>query len=169
MQVLPSPTSTPPLITCPARSRILQVYRRDQPQMSRGRFREFFQCDFDIAGSYPAMVPDAEVLKVRTRWPHPLPPWLRSQATLSATQHVVGCGLARGVHTAAQGRWQHASDRPAMMLYAQPTSALAAARQQRPRACLPGCAWISGSVSDACSGLNKVIKTKSAGAGGDLG
>lgn len=23
-----------------------QVYRRDQPQMSRGRFREFFQCDF---------------------------------------------------------------------------------------------------------------------------
>lgn len=26
--------------------------------------REFFQCDFDIAGSYPAMVPDAEVLKV---------------------------------------------------------------------------------------------------------
>lgn len=23
-----------------------QVYRRDQPQMARGRFREFFQCDF---------------------------------------------------------------------------------------------------------------------------
>lgn len=41
-----------------------QVYRRDQPQMARGRFREFFQCDFDIAGSYPTMVPDAEVLKV---------------------------------------------------------------------------------------------------------
>jgi histidyl-tRNA synthetase len=32
--------------------------------MARGRFREFFQCDFDIAGSYPTMVPDAEVLKV---------------------------------------------------------------------------------------------------------
>ena len=40
------------------------MYRRDQPQMARGRFREFFQCDFDIAGSYPTMVPDAEVLKV---------------------------------------------------------------------------------------------------------
>lgn len=26
--------------------------------------REFFQCDFDIAGTYAAMVPDAEVLKV---------------------------------------------------------------------------------------------------------
>ena len=43
------------------------MYRRDQPQMSRGRFREFFQCDFDIAGSYPTMVPDAEVLKVGER------------------------------------------------------------------------------------------------------
>ena len=35
-------------------------------QAARGRFREFFQCDFDIAGAYPSMVPDAEVLKVRT-------------------------------------------------------------------------------------------------------
>lgn len=26
--------------------------------------REFFQCDFDIAGTYATMVPDAEVLKV---------------------------------------------------------------------------------------------------------
>jgi hypothetical protein len=46
------------------RAGVPQVYRRDQPQMARGRFREFFQCDFDIAGSYPTMVPDAEVLKV---------------------------------------------------------------------------------------------------------
>ncbi|PRW59901.1 histidyl-tRNA synthetase isoform B [Chlorella sorokiniana] len=46
------------------RYHIAKVYRRDQPQMARGRFREFFQCDFDIAGSYPTMVPDAEVLKV---------------------------------------------------------------------------------------------------------
>jgi histidyl-tRNA synthetase len=43
-----------------------KVYRRDQPQMNRGRFREFFQCDFDVAGAYSAMVPDAEVLKVLT-------------------------------------------------------------------------------------------------------
>jgi len=48
------------------RYHIAKVYRRDQPQMARGRFREFFQCDFDIAGSYPAMVPDAEVLSVMT-------------------------------------------------------------------------------------------------------
>jgi len=46
------------------RYHIAKVYRRDQPQMSRGRFREFFQCDFDIAGSYSTMVPDSEVLKV---------------------------------------------------------------------------------------------------------
>jgi histidyl-tRNA synthetase len=43
------------------------VYRRDNPQMNRGRFREFYQCDFDIAGAYPSMVPDAEVLRVRSR------------------------------------------------------------------------------------------------------
>ncbi|KAK9824587.1 hypothetical protein WJX72_011519 [[Myrmecia] bisecta] len=48
------------------RYHIAKVYRRDQPQMTRGRFREFYQCDFDIAGSYPTMVADAEVLKVTT-------------------------------------------------------------------------------------------------------
>ena len=46
------------------RYHIGKVYRRDQPQMNRGRFREFFQCDFDIAGSYSSMVADSEVLKV---------------------------------------------------------------------------------------------------------
>eukprot|EP00803_Ostreobium_quekettii_P009552 evm.model.scf_85EXC.10 EVM.evm.TU.scf_85EXC.10 scf_85EXC:64372-67395(+) len=46
------------------RYHIGKVYRRDQPQMTRGRFREFFQCDFDIAGDYATMVPDAEVVKV---------------------------------------------------------------------------------------------------------
>jgi histidyl-tRNA synthetase len=41
------------------------VYRRDNP--AKGRYREFYQCDFDIAGSdYPQMVPDFEVLKVLT-------------------------------------------------------------------------------------------------------
>ena len=43
-----------------------KVYRRDQPAMARGRFREFFQCDFDVAGAYPHMVADAEVIKVLT-------------------------------------------------------------------------------------------------------
>ena len=47
------------------RYHIGKVYRRDNPQMSRGRFREFYQCDFDIAGpSYGKMIPDAEVIKV---------------------------------------------------------------------------------------------------------
>lgn len=46
------------------RFHIAKVYRRDQPQMSKGRFREFFQCDFDIAGTFSPMLPDAEVLAV---------------------------------------------------------------------------------------------------------
>ena len=46
------------------RYHIAKVYRRDQPAMSKGRFREFYQCDIDIAGQYDAMVPDAEVLLI---------------------------------------------------------------------------------------------------------
>ena len=46
------------------RFHIAKVYRRDQPQMNKGRFREFYQCDFDIAGDYSLMIPDAEVLTV---------------------------------------------------------------------------------------------------------
>ncbi|KAA0147177.1 hypothetical protein FNF29_07549 [Cafeteria roenbergensis] len=46
------------------RFHIARVYRRDQPQMTRGRYREFYQCDFDIAGSHALMVPDAEVISV---------------------------------------------------------------------------------------------------------
>ena len=32
--------------------------------MSRGRYREFYQCDFDIAGQYDLMMPDAECVKI---------------------------------------------------------------------------------------------------------
>jgi histidyl-tRNA synthetase len=32
--------------------------------MNRGRFREFYQCDFDIAGTYGVMIPDADMLSV---------------------------------------------------------------------------------------------------------
>lgn len=46
------------------RYHIAKVYRRDQPAMTKGRMREFYQCDYDIAGQYESMVPDAEVLKV---------------------------------------------------------------------------------------------------------
>lgn len=46
------------------RYQIAKVYRRDQPAISRGRLREFYQCDFDIAGVYDAMIPDAEILHI---------------------------------------------------------------------------------------------------------
>ena len=52
------------------RYHIAKVYRRDNPQMNRGRFREFYQCDFDIAGAYPTMVADAEVIKARSLSAH---------------------------------------------------------------------------------------------------
>ncbi|KAL2145083.1 hypothetical protein VTI28DRAFT_7962 [Corynascus sepedonium] len=44
------------------RYQVAKVYRRDQPVTSRGRLREFYQCDFDIAGIYDPMIPDAEML-----------------------------------------------------------------------------------------------------------
>ncbi|CAD6334606.1 unnamed protein product [Miscanthus lutarioriparius] len=46
------------------RYQIAKVYRRDNP--SKGRYREFYQCDFDIAGVYEPMEPDFEVISVLT-------------------------------------------------------------------------------------------------------
>lgn len=46
------------------RFHIAKVYRRDQPAMTKGRMREFYQCDYDVAGNYDTMVPDSEVLAV---------------------------------------------------------------------------------------------------------
>lgn len=46
------------------RYHIAKVYRRDQPAMTKGRMREFYQCDFDIAGTYDPMLPDAEILRI---------------------------------------------------------------------------------------------------------
>jgi len=48
------------------RYQIAKVYRRDQPAIARGRSREFYQCDFDIAGNYDPMIPDAEILHIIT-------------------------------------------------------------------------------------------------------
>ncbi|KAH8740582.1 histidyl-tRNA synthetase [Cryptosporidium ryanae] len=48
------------------RFQIGKVYRRDEPQMSRGRFREFYQCDLDIVGKYDLMVADAEIINIAT-------------------------------------------------------------------------------------------------------
>ncbi|KAG9456188.1 hypothetical protein H6P81_000696 [Aristolochia fimbriata] len=46
------------------RYQIAKVYRRDNP--SKGRYREFYQCDFDIAGKCDWMEFDFEVIKVLT-------------------------------------------------------------------------------------------------------
>lgn len=44
------------------RYQIAKVYRRDNP--SKGRYREFYQCDFDIAGPSEKMGPDFEVVRI---------------------------------------------------------------------------------------------------------
>ncbi|KAH8812555.1 hypothetical protein F5884DRAFT_785768 [Xylogone sp. PMI_703] len=46
------------------RYHLAKVYRRDQPALAKGRLREFNQCDFDIAGVYDPMIPDAEILRI---------------------------------------------------------------------------------------------------------
>ena len=51
-------------ITSFKRYQIAKVYRRDNP--SKGRYREFYQCDFDIAGQYEKMGPDFEIIKILT-------------------------------------------------------------------------------------------------------
>jgi len=51
-------------ITNIKRYQIGKVYRRDQPCPARGRFREFYQCDYDIAGTYDPMLPDSECIKI---------------------------------------------------------------------------------------------------------
>ena len=53
-----------PSIQSIKRYHIAKVYRRDQPAMTKGRMREFYQCDFDIAGNYDRMLPDAEILRI---------------------------------------------------------------------------------------------------------
>ncbi|KAM9731311.1 histidine--tRNA ligase, mitochondrial isoform 1-T1 [Dama dama] len=41
-----------------------KVWRRESPTIVQGRYREFYQCDFDIAGQFDPMIPDAECLKI---------------------------------------------------------------------------------------------------------
>jgi histidyl-tRNA synthetase len=41
-----------------------KVYRRDNPSLATGRFREFYQCDIDFVGDYQTLKPDAECLKI---------------------------------------------------------------------------------------------------------
>ncbi|KAI6691335.1 hypothetical protein NL676_028163 [Syzygium grande] len=49
-------------LTSLKRHQIAKVYRRDNP--SKGRYREFYQCDFDIAGQNVRMGPDFEVVVI---------------------------------------------------------------------------------------------------------
>ncbi|KAJ3219447.1 hypothetical protein HDU67_001278 [Dinochytrium kinnereticum] len=46
------------------RYQIAKVYRRDNPSINKGRMREFYQCDLDIAGDYGSMIPDSEALRI---------------------------------------------------------------------------------------------------------
>jgi len=41
-----------------------KVWRRDNISIAKGRMREFYQCDFDIAGTYEPMIPDSEAITV---------------------------------------------------------------------------------------------------------
>ena len=51
-------------LTSLKRYQIAKVYIRDNP--SKGRYREFYQCDFDIAGPAEKMAPDFEVVRILT-------------------------------------------------------------------------------------------------------
>lgn len=46
------------------RYHIAKVYRRDNPSIVKGRFREFYQCDVDFAGKYDTMMADSECLEI---------------------------------------------------------------------------------------------------------
>lgn len=43
---------------------ISKVYRRDQPAVTKGRMREFYQCDIDFAGPSDPMMADSEVISI---------------------------------------------------------------------------------------------------------
>ena len=51
-----------PDIESSKRYAIGKVYRRDQPAISKGRMREFWQCDIDFAGETAPMFNDSEII-----------------------------------------------------------------------------------------------------------
>ncbi|RMZ79475.1 hypothetical protein DV738_g3339, partial [Chaetothyriales sp. CBS 135597] len=53
-----------PNIKAYKRFAISKVYRRDQPAISKGRMREFYQCDIDFAGPSDPMIADSEVISI---------------------------------------------------------------------------------------------------------
>ncbi|KAF2863439.1 histidyl-tRNA synthetase [Piedraia hortae CBS 480.64] len=56
-----------PAVSSIKRYQLAKVFRRDQPAMTKGRMREFYQCDFDIAGTFDPMLPDADIFKIITQ------------------------------------------------------------------------------------------------------
>jgi histidyl-tRNA synthetase len=46
------------------RYQIAKVFRKDQPYLTKARFREFYQCDFDIIGEPETMIPEIQLLKI---------------------------------------------------------------------------------------------------------
>lgn len=49
------------------RYQIGKVFRRDQPAITKGRYREFYQCDFDICGKFLPLLPDAETVVIGSK------------------------------------------------------------------------------------------------------
>lgn len=59
------------------RYQIGKVYRRDEPQVARGRYREFYQCDVDFAGfNQDLMIPEVEVLALTSQIFHRFRPFV---------------------------------------------------------------------------------------------
>jgi histidyl-tRNA synthetase len=48
------------------RYHIAKVYRRDKQSIKKAKFREFFQCDFDITGDFSPLVSDSECILILT-------------------------------------------------------------------------------------------------------
>ncbi len=46
------------------RFQVGKVFRKDQPNPSNGRFREFIQADLDLVGSEEPMIPEAQIMKL---------------------------------------------------------------------------------------------------------
>ena len=44
------------------RYHIAKVYRREAIHMTKGRYRELYQCDYDIAGKYDSYLPEVEIV-----------------------------------------------------------------------------------------------------------
>lgn len=78
------------------RYQVAKVYRRDNPSINKGRFREFYQCDIDFAGKYDVMMADAECLEIlceilkSVNLPHDFKIKINHRAVLNGLFQVAG-------------------------------------------------------------------------------